>query len=55
MIEFSRICQKQNSIFENFKNLFDFFLNSRIFLFLCYNVHKKKMFTIEKEDGREAP
>ena len=29
--------------------------NPRTFLFLFYNVHKEKMFTIEIEDGREAP
>ena len=47
MIEFSKICFKQNSIFENFENPRNYFL--------FYNVYKENMFTIEIEDGQEAP
>jgi len=53
-IKISKICHQQNSIFINFenpaKNVF-----IRFCLFLFYNVFKEKMFTIEIEDGCEAP
>ena len=39
-------------IFENFENPRNFFLKSAIFF---YSVYKEYMFTIEIEDGREAP
>ena len=56
MIKFSKICLHQNSIFKNFENLRIFFLNPQnLLLFLFYNVYKKKMFTIERKDRREAP
>ena len=42
-------------IFENFENPQNFLIKSANFFVLFYNVHKENMFTIEKEDGREAP
>ena len=48
MIEFSKICLQQNSIFDNFENLQKKILGG------FYNVYKEKMFIIEIEDGREA-
>ena len=47
---------KENLIFKNFENPPLFCKIREIFcLFLFYNVHKESMFTIEIEDGREAP
>ena len=44
----------ENSIFENLENPQIFFVKFANFLSLFYNVYKDNMFTIEKEDGREA-
>ena len=52
MIEFSKICLHQNSIFENFEYPQKKFKSANFFF---YNVHKENMFTMEMEDGREAP
>ena len=43
MIEILNICLHQNSIVIKF------------FFVLFYDVHKENMFTINLEDGREAP
>ena len=39
----------------NFENTRIFFINPLTLLLLFYNVYKEKMFTIQIEDGREAP
>ena len=44
-----KICLRQNSIYENSKNPRNFCL------FLNYKLYNENMFTIEIEDGREAP
>ena len=54
LIEFSKICFHQNSIIENIENPRNFFLNPQKKSFF-FNVHKENMFTMEMEDGREAP
>ena len=59
MIEISNICLHQNSIFIKFLKIFKiheiFCENPRIIFVLFYDVHKENMFTINLEDGREAP
>ena len=59
MIEILNICLHQNSIFIKFlKNLkiHEIFCeNPRIIFVLFYDVHKENMFTINLEDGHEAP
>ena len=59
MIEISNICLHQNSIFIKFFKILkihEFFCDSpRIIFVLFYDVHKENMFTINLEDGREAP
>ena len=50
MIEISNVCLHQNSI------VIKFFKTLKIHEFvLFYDVHKENMFTINLEDGREAP
>ena len=55
----SNICLHQNSIFIKFLKILkiheSFFENLRIIFVLFYDVHKENMFTINLEDGREAP
>ena len=46
---------RSSLIFENFENLRNFLRNPRIIFVLFYDVHKENMFTINLEDGREAP
>ena len=59
MIKISNICLHQNSIsikfFEILKIHEIFCENSRIIFVLFYDVHKENMFTINLEDGHEAP
>ena len=59
MIEILNICLHQNSIFIKFLKILKiheiFCENPRIIFVLFYNVHKENMFTINLEDGREAP
>ena len=59
MIKISNICLHQNSISIEFFKIFkihEFFCeNPRIIFVLFYDVHKENMFTINLEDGREAP
>ena len=59
MINISNICLHQNSIsikFLKILKIHEFFCeNPRIIFVLCYDVHKENMFTINLEDGREAP
>ena len=60
MIEILNICLHQNSIFIKFlqkilKILKFFCENPQINFVLFYNVLKENMFTINLEDGREAP
>ena len=59
MIKISNICLHQNSIFIKFlkilKNHEIFCENPRIIFVLFSDVHKENMFTINLEDGREAP
>jgi len=56
MIKISNICLHQNSIFIEFLKILKFFCeNPRIIFVLFYDVHKENMFTINLEDGREAP
>ena len=44
MIEFSKMCLYQNSIFKNIKNPQVFFIKSeKLFLFLFFNVNKANM------------
>ena len=59
MIKISNICLHQNSIFIRFLKILKiheiFCENSRIIFVLFYDIHKENMFTINLEDGREAP
>ena len=59
MIKISNICLHQNSIFIKFLKILKiheiFCENPRIIFVLYYDVHKENMFTINLEDGREAP
>jgi len=56
MIKISNICLHQNSIFIKFLKIHEFFCENPRFIFvLFYDVHKETMFTINLEDGREAP
>ena len=59
MIKISNICLLQNSIFIKILKILkihEFFCeNPRIIFVLFYDVHKENMFTINLEDGREAP
>ena len=59
MIKISNICLHQNSIFIKFLKILKiheiFCENPRIIYVLFYDVHKENMFTINLEDGREAP
>ena len=59
MIKISNICLHQNSIFIKFLKILkiheNFCENPRIIFVLFYDVHKENMFTINLEDGREAP
>ena len=59
MIKISNICLHQNSIFIKFLKILkiqEFFCEKpRIIFVLFYDVHKENMFTINLEDGREAP
>ena len=59
MIKISNMCFHQNSIFIKFLNILKiheiFCENPRIIFVLFYDVHKENMFTINLEDGREAP
>ena len=59
MIKISNICLHQNSIsIKYFKilKIHDIFCeNPRLSSVLFYDVHKENMFTINLEDGREAP
>ena len=59
MIKISNICLHQNSIFITFLKTLKiheiFCENPRIIFVLFYDVHKENMFTINLEDGREAP
>jgi len=59
MIKISNICLHQNSIsikfFKSLKIHEIFCENPRIIFVLFYDVHKENMFTINLEDGREAP
>ena len=59
MIEILNICLHQNSIVIKFLKILKiheiFCENPRIIFVLFYDVHKENMFTINLEDGREAP
>ena len=59
MIKISNICLHQNSIFIKFLKILKihemFSEIPRIIFVLFYDVHKENMFTINLEDGREAP
>ena len=59
MIKISNICLNQNLIFIKFLKILkmhEFFCeNPRIIFVLFYDVHKENMYTINLEDGREAP
>ena len=59
MIEILNICLHQNSIVIKFLKILKireiFCENPRIIFILFYDVHKENMFTINLEDGREAP
>ena len=59
MVEILNICLHQNSIFITFLKILkihDIFCEYYWFFFvLFYYVHKENMFTINLEDGREAP
>ena len=54
-----KICLHLNSIFIKFLKILKiheiFGENPRIIFILFYDVHKENMFTINLEDGREAP
>ena len=58
-IKISNICLHQNSIFIKFLKILKiheiFCENPRIIFVLFYDVHKENMFTINLEDGHEAP
>ena len=53
------MCLHQNSIFIKFLKILKiqeiFWENPRTIFVLFYDVHKENMFTINLEDGREAP
>jgi len=59
MIKISNICLHQNSNFIKVLKILKiheiFCDNPRIIFVLFYDVHKENMFTINLEDGREAP
>jgi len=59
MIEILNICLHQNSIVNKFFKILKireiFCENPRIIFVLFYDVNKENMFTINLEDGREAP
>ena len=59
MIKISNICLHQNSIFIKFLKILKiheiFCENPQIIFVLFYDVHKENMFTINLEDGGEAP
>ena len=59
MIKISNMCLHQNSIFIKFLKILKIHEiiceNPRIIFVLFYDVHKENMFTINLEDGREAP
>ena len=59
MIKILNICLHQNSIFIKFFKILKireiFCENPRIIFVLFYDVEKENMFTINLEDGREAP
>ena len=56
MIKISNICPHQNSIFIKFLKIQEIFCeNPQTIFVLFYNAHKENMFTINLEDGREAP
>ena len=59
MIKISNICLHQNSIIIKFLKILKiheiFCENARIIFVLFYDVHKENTFTINLEDGREAP
>ena len=59
MIKISNISLHQNSIFIKFLKILKiheiFCENPRINFVLFYDVHKENIFTINFEDGREAP
>ena len=59
MIKISNICLHQNSIFIKFLKILKiheiFCENPRTIFVLFYDVYKENMFTINLEDGREAP
>ena len=59
MIKISNICLHQNSIFIKVLKILKiheiFCENPRIIFLLFYDVHKENMFTINLEDGHEAP
>ena len=59
IIKISNICLYQNSIVIKFLKILKireiFCENPRIIFILFYDVHKENMFTINLEDGREAP
>ena len=59
MIKISNICLHQNSIVIKFLKILKireiFCENPRIIFVLFYDVHKENLFTINLEDGREAP
>ena len=59
MIKISNICLHQNSIFIKFLKILKinkiFCENPRNIFVLFYDVHKENMFTINLEDGLEAP
>ena len=56
MIKISNTCLHQNSISIKILKIHEIFgENPRIIFVLFYDVHKENMFTINLEDGREAP
>ena len=59
MIKILNICLHQNSIVIKFLKILKireiFCENPRIIFVLFYDVHKENMFTLNLEDGREAP
>ena len=59
MIEILNICLNQNSIVIKFLKILKiheiFCENPQIIFVLFYDVHKENIFTINLEDGREAP
>ena len=55
MIKISNICLHQNSIFITFLKILKIHEILQIIFVLFYDVHKENMFTINLEDGREAP